>query len=125
MGNSSRRKEREQRTLEVMVGLYCSDLHGHKAEVCEECRHLLEFALERIEDCPWGDDKPTCAKCAIHCYRAEEREQILQRMRHSGPRMISRHPVLAILHLLDKRRASDLESLRGRRKRQSMQSSAS
>jgi hypothetical protein len=57
--------------------------------------------------CPFGADKPTCANCTIHCYRAEMREQVREVMRYSGPRMMWRHPLLALAHLLiDGRRAA-------------------
>ena len=45
--------------------------------------------------------KPTCAKCPIHCYKPAMREQIRDVMRYAGPRMLKRHPVLAIRHLLN------------------------
>ena len=35
-----------------------------------------------------------------HCYKPEMRERIRQVMRYSGPRMITKHPVAAIRHLL-------------------------
>jgi hypothetical protein len=44
----------------------------------------------------------TCAKCPVHCYRPELRERIRAVMRYAGPRMLFRHPRLAILHLWDR-----------------------
>ena len=32
------------------------------------------------------------------------REEVREVMRHSGPRMLRRHPLLAVAHLLDGRR---------------------
>ena len=125
MAPSLRRENRERRTLEVMVGLYCRETHGRGSGLCVPCQRLLGYAFERIENCPWGDEKPTCANCSVHCYRAEERLQILEQMRYAGPRMLKRHPVLAILHLIDKGRASDLESLRAHRDRRRPQTDAS
>ena len=52
----------------------------------------------------FGDAKPTCANCLVHCYKAEMRTRAREMMRWSGPRMLIAHPVLAILHLLDGRR---------------------
>lgn len=49
----------------------------------------------------YGNNKPTCAKCPVHCYNARRREQIRQVMRYAGPRMLIYHPRLAILHLID------------------------
>ena len=123
--NSSKRESRERRTLEAMVRLYCRESHGQDQDLCEPCQGLLAYAFERIENCPWGDGKPTCANCSVHCYRAEERMQIVEQMRYAGPRMLRRHPILAILHLLDKGRASDLESLRVHRDRRRLQADPS
>ena len=66
---------------------------------------MLDYALCRVDRCPFGAEKPTCANCPIHCYRPERREKIQQIMRYAGPRMLLRHPILAIRHLLDNRRS--------------------
>ena len=44
--------------------------------------------------------KTSCDACENHCYKPEMRERIRQVMRYSGPRMITKHPVAAIRHLL-------------------------
>ena len=49
---------------------------------------------------PHGKVKPTCRHCAIHCYDMDHRARIREVMRYAGPRMIFRHPLLAIRHLL-------------------------
>jgi hypothetical protein len=69
--------------------------------LCPNCRALLDYAYERLKKCPFQGDKPTCAKCPIHCYRLAEREQIRAVMRYAGPRMLLHRPWLAIHHLLD------------------------
>ena len=51
----------------------------------------------------FGDAKPTCANCAVHCYKANMRERVRAAMRWAGPRMLWRHPVLAIRHMIDGR----------------------
>ena len=43
-------------------------------------------------------------KCPVHCYEAAMRERVRQVMRYAGPRMLLRHPILALLHLRDERR---------------------
>ena len=43
----------------------------------------------------FGDDKPTCANCKVHCYSEAMRERVRDVMRYAGPRMLWRHPVLA------------------------------
>jgi hypothetical protein len=64
----------------------------------------MEYATRRLERCVFGDTKPTCANCVVHCYSAEMREKIRGVMRWAGPRMLLRHPVLGITHLLDGKR---------------------
>jgi hypothetical protein len=94
---------REFKTAEAMIRLYCRDHHEGKDGMCPACTDLLSYAGKRLEACPYGKDKPTCAQCPIHCYRAEMREQIREVMRYAGPRMLWRHPVLAAFHLADGR----------------------
>lgn len=95
------RIEREQRTVSLMIGLYCRKHHGsRKGELCAECATLREYAAERLRRCPHGEKKPTCRKCPIHCYRPDMKERIRKVMRYSGPRMILHYPVAALRHVL-------------------------
>ena len=97
-----KRLARELLTMTKMVGIYCSDHHGSSRNaLCEECGEFLKYAEDRLEKCPYGDDKPTCANCPIHCYKQARKIQASQIMRYAGPRMMLRHPVLAIRHKLD------------------------
>lgn len=99
------RIQRERDTIQRMVSIYCQQNHRPAGQqLCAECRTLQDYALERLHRCPFQENKPTCAKCIIHCYRLPRREQIRQVMRYSGPRMILYHPILAIQHLLDGRK---------------------
>lgn len=100
-----RQVDREKRTVEAMIRLYCSDTHGTSDALCGQCDALLAYAHDRLDRCAFSDDKPACAKCPVHCYRTSMREEILNVMRYAGPRMISKHPVLAARHLLDARKA--------------------
>ncbi|MBA4376152.1 MAG: nitrous oxide-stimulated promoter family protein [Anaerolinea sp.] len=95
------RLKRERRTITEMILMYCRTHHSCPTGLCAECDPLLAYALQRIDKCPYQVDKPTCAKCPIHCYQPEMRQSIRVVMRYSGPRMLFRHPLLAILHLLD------------------------
>ena len=92
---------REARTMQVMVAMYCHDLHGTRNGFCEGCRELVEYAHGRLDKCPFQEGKTTCAKCPIHCYRPALRQQMRVVMRHSGPRMLWRHPIMTVLHLWD------------------------
>ncbi len=92
---------REKRTVAAMIAIYCRDQHLTERGLCADCAGLLEYAKRRLGRCQYGEEKPTCGKCSIHCYRPAEREKITAVMRHAGPRMITRHPILAIRHLRD------------------------
>ena len=96
---------RERRTVREMVGIYCRGHHGEHDPWCAECSELVDYAMCRLDRCPFGEDKPTCAKCPIHCYKPHMRERIREVMRYAGPRMILHHPILAIRHKLDDRAA--------------------
>ena len=90
---------REKKTIEKMVRIYCNDKHECKT-LCNDCKELLEYALKRIDCCVLIENKPTCVDCKIHCYNKLMKERIRIIMRHSGPKMIYKHPLLAINHLL-------------------------
>lgn len=95
------RFRREKETLRAMIDLYCRDLHGTAGTLCQECSVLNNYAMARLDCCTFGEDKPKCSDCPIHCYKPAMREAIRSVMRHSGPRMIVRHPVMAVGHMLD------------------------
>jgi len=84
-----------------MIGVYCRDRHGTSGKLCDACEELLCYAFLRLEKCPFGERKPTCAKCPIHCYQPKRREQVKDVMRYAGPRMLLRHPLFTIRHYLD------------------------
>jgi len=106
MAQTSARIGRERKTLEAMIRIFCRDRHGTTDGFCKDCERLLAYALKRLDKCPFGAEKPACADCPIHCYRPDMRERIRAVMRHAGPRMIWRHPVLAAFHLMDGRSKS-------------------
>ncbi len=93
------RLERERLTVAAMMRLFCRDKHGGE-ELCEACSALLAYACERLENCPFGGEKPKCSHCEVHCYKPEMRERITEVMRYAGPRMPLRHPVMALQHIL-------------------------
>lgn len=106
----SQRIEREKRTVSIMVEMYCSRFHDIKGGLCESCESLKQYALWQTENCRFGDIKPVCSACTVHCYRRDKRQQIRDVMHYAGPRMIVRHPVIAIMRLLDKKRDEYLQS---------------
>jgi len=95
------RLQRERKTIRAMIGLYCRG-HHHPAEaLCPECQGLVDYAMQRIERCPFKENKPTCANCTVHCYKPDMRQQVRQVMRYAGPRMLVYHPILAMMHFVD------------------------
>ena len=94
------RLAREWRTISAMIHVYCRDRH-HANGLCAECLQLRDYAATRLERCRFGVEKPTCAKCPVHCYQRARREQIKAVMRYAGPRMLWQHPVLSLRHWLD------------------------
>src|SRR5262245_31717809 len=58
---------REWKTIRAMTYIYCEELHGHKPGLCAECQGLLNYASIRLDRCRFGEEKPTCAKCPVHC----------------------------------------------------------
>ena len=75
--------------------------------LCPECAALLDYAHRRLDSCRFGNGKPSCRKCPVHCYRADMRERIRTVMRWAGPRMIFRHPIAATRHLLRELRSPE------------------
>ena len=91
----------EWKTMEAMIKIHCRDRHGSSTTLCGECQGLLDYASVRLERCRFGEEKPTCAQCPVHCYQKARREQVKVVMRRAGPRMVLEHPIMSIRHWLD------------------------
>ena len=98
------KQRKELEVVELMIRLYCRKKHQCKDGLCTECNELLEYVKLRRSKCPWGDKKPFCSNCKIHCYKPDMRERIKNVMRFSGPRMILYHPAIAVKHLIETKR---------------------
>jgi len=108
---------REMKTMRHMVALYCRAHHASNGSGhCPQCEEFLRYAARRLEKCPYGEDKPTCTNCPIHCYKRAPKEFAKTVMRYAGPRMLPRHPYLALMHILDGRRKVE-HPMQGRRHR--------
>lgn len=95
--------EREKQVVKLMIALYCRG-KGHVSRVddlCPNCAELLSYAHARLDRCRYANEKPSCTRCPVHCYKPQMREQIRQVMRYSGPRMLMHSPVIALHHLWD------------------------
>ena len=115
----------EKRVVALMIRMYCrrhcrqqgrtaktelADRTGARhstSPLCPECAALLDYAVRRLDSCRFGNGKPSCRKCQVHCYRADMRERIRKVMRWAGPRMIFHHPLAATRHLLRELRSPE------------------
>lgn len=87
-----------------MITLYCRSKHDSVNELCSACESLERYALQRLESCAFGEEKPSCATCPIHCYKRDMRKRIKEVMRFAAPRMMFLHPVVTIRHFYQERR---------------------
>lgn len=87
-----------------MIRIYCNGKHMTHGVLCEECKNLYEYAFQRLLFCPFEKNKPVCSNCTVHCYKLEMRQKIKEVMRYSGPKMIFRHPYLAVMHLINEKK---------------------
>ncbi len=91
--------EREKETIRKMVEIYCWKRHGsERGELCPECESLLRYAFQRLDLCPFGEKKPTCKKCPVHCYKPDMKLKVKEVMRFSGPRLLIYDPFGWLLH---------------------------
>jgi Nitrous oxide-stimulated promoter len=91
----------DERILSKMITYYCQKIHRGR-NLCDDCDKLLKYSIGRLDLCKFGNDKPVCSACKVHCYRKNEREKIRQVMRFAGPRMIFINPYIAIIHFSHK-----------------------
>ncbi len=98
---SQGRLAREEKTMAAMVQIFCRDRHHFSDDLCPECQAFLNYARLRLERCRFGENKPTCANCPVHCSQRDRREQARAIMRYAGPRILWEHPILSLRHWLD------------------------
>lgn len=92
--------ETELQTLQKFFPLYCDHKHTnlyekyytveYKKEIfsfhtnlCHECHTLLEYSLQRLQECP-HEIKPRCRKCLNPCYGQKEWKNLAKLMRYSA-----------------------------------------
>ena len=100
-GREYRKWKREKQLIPVMIRMYCHGRHHTRGNaVCEDCRALTDYALFRLEKCPFKQNKHFCSCCRVHCYKPDMRAEIKAVMKYAGPRMIFSHPVFAVSHVV-------------------------
>ena len=68
----------EKLLVSEMIALYCRKQHKTpKGQLCPACQELQDYALARIDKCPFMETKTFCSACKVHCYKPAMREQIL------------------------------------------------
>lgn len=92
-----RKLDYEKEVIGQMLALYCRRRHGADT-LCPACRELKAYADMRLDRCPFGDAKPACSSCKIHCYKADMRARIREVMRFAAPRMLLYHPFAFVKH---------------------------
>lgn len=91
--------EFEKKILREMILLYCNKKHKSNT-LCSECRELLEYSNNRVDNCKYIDEKSFCSNCKIKCYSPKTKEKIREVMRFSGKRMLFSHPILCVKHII-------------------------
>lgn len=86
------RIEKDRKTLYFMIDFYCQKKHKVKNNLCEDCDELYNYASKKLDLCKFGENKPSCKNCTIHCYKPDMRDRIRDVMRFSGPRVIFHRP---------------------------------
>ncbi|CAI3254290.1 nitrous oxide-stimulated promoter family protein [Enterococcus cecorum] len=84
----------ESKLISIMIQLYYQKHLNDEIGKDE----MLNYALDRLAFCRFGEKKTTCKKCPVHCYQKKYRQQMKVIMRYAGPRMLYRHPIFSIKH---------------------------
>ncbi len=92
------RIEHDKYILRKMIEIYARHRCNDDA-ARQEFNRLAQYACNRLEHCRYGEAKPACMDCPIHCYAPKERERIRMVMRWAGPRMILYSPRAVLRHL--------------------------
>lgn len=95
------RIEKEKKTIELMIKIYCKKKHKCRSELCDECKELLQYAHKRLDFCKFGNKKSFCSKCPIHCYKPDMKIKIKEVMKFSGPRLVIYSPVEFFKHIVE------------------------
>ena len=100
--NLDKKRAEEKLLVSEMIALYCRKQHGTpKGSLCPECQQLHDYALARIDRCPFMETKTFCSACKVHCYKPEMRQQMRAVMRYAGPRMLLSNPILVLCHMAE------------------------
>lgn len=88
----------EKKTVQAMIDIYYKQFHD-KDHLIEK-KDVQNYAMARLSHCQFGEDKPTCKVCPVHCYKKSYKEKMQIIMRYSGPRMMIYHPLMSVEHFV-------------------------
>ncbi|MCP4957618.1 nitrous oxide-stimulated promoter family protein [Photobacterium aquimaris] len=111
-------------TITAMIDFYCLNHHQTNTtpfQRCTDCEQFRSYVKHRLDRCPYGENKPSCKQCPIHCYKPQQKLKSQTIMRYSGPKMLLKHPIMAIRHLVHDKKAlppltKDMQSNHKKRK---------
>ena len=65
----------QKRIVRNMISLYSRHKTG-TYKLNGSYKELAEYCERRLDHCYWGNKKPSCKNCSIHCYNKAKREEI-------------------------------------------------
>ncbi|XBG77793.1 nitrous oxide-stimulated promoter family protein [Enterococcus cecorum] len=69
----------ESKLISIMIQLYYQKHLNDEIGKDE----MLNYALDRLAFCRFGEKKTTCKKCPVHCYQKKYRQQMKVIMRYA------------------------------------------
>lgn len=109
------KEQKDLKILALFTSVYCRDHHPDRRQsgwdcadvmpdfaayaCCDECRQFLGYAVARRLRCPL-QDKPSCKKCTVHCYRSDYRDLVRKIMRYSGRALVKKGRIDLLWHYL-------------------------
>jgi len=74
--SNKKRISTEISVVKEMILLYCQKNHPQDDSLCLSCQNLSDYAVLRLKKCKFGNAKPFCSNCTVHCYKPRKREEI-------------------------------------------------
>ena len=69
---SGKRLSREKETIGKMIALYEQQCPAATHEA-GHYQALKAYAEKRLDKCVFGEEKPACKQCPVHCYQPAKR----------------------------------------------------
>lgn len=78
-------------------------------ELCPVCLAMVLRSEKKTQYCVHMPYKTLCHLCPRPCYTEKQMEEIRPMMRYSGPRLITKHPILTYRHMREIHRSKRLQ----------------